>query len=324
MAERGWGYWTEAKLDILTDYLPSFAIASKQARHLVYLDLFAGNASNQRRDKPTDIKGSAIRALEALPSHTDLIFFELPSVASQLEARLRTAFPDRSFKVIPGDCNQWIDDRLRRLTRDGRQRAPAFAFVDPYSSSALHWSTLEKLADFKRDLRYKVELWILFYGSDIPRVLGLGDEATASQLSRTYGCDDWQPIAAAREAGDLDAAAARFEYTNLLRWRIENALGYERTHSLEIRNTAGNYLYDLIFATDHPAGDRIMSHIYQVAASRNEQMRREALEIRREQRSGQPRLFELPEEGDSIDSELYRPAPPLLPYGRRIAPGGDG
>ncbi len=46
VAKRGWGYWTEAKLDILSNYLPAFTTASKKAGKTVYLDLFAGSAAN--------------------------------------------------------------------------------------------------------------------------------------------------------------------------------------------------------------------------------------------------------------------------------------
>ena len=43
MGNRGWGYWTEAKLDILSKYLNAFTTASKSAGKTVYLDLFAGS-----------------------------------------------------------------------------------------------------------------------------------------------------------------------------------------------------------------------------------------------------------------------------------------
>jgi hypothetical protein len=40
---RSWGYWTQAKLAILRDYLPAFLHASKgKASEFVYLDAFAG------------------------------------------------------------------------------------------------------------------------------------------------------------------------------------------------------------------------------------------------------------------------------------------
>lgn len=317
MAPRGWGYWTEAKLDILSAYLPAFTTASTKAGQTIYLDLFAGNESNERRDIARDLKGSALRALETVPALSRLYFFELKPVAAQLEQRLRARFPDRSFEVIAGDCNIEIDKVLDDIRNNNLQWVPTFAFVDPYSTHPLRWETLRKLADFKRDRKYKVELWLLFYGSGLPRVLGLDDPAQTEMVSQAFGTDDWAPIHDARQAGDLTAAEARSEYTNLMRWRIENTLGYATTHVLEVKNVSGAYLYDLIFATDNTAGDRIMRDVYKKALSRNEQMRQEAVEIRRAERSGQASLFEanvVSSFGPELDI-AYVHAPPSQPYG---------
>lgn len=172
MPPRGWGFWTEAKLDILSAYLPALATASKSVHELTYLDLFAGNASNQRRDVDRDIRGSAIRALEALPEHARIILFERDRVAVELERHLRSRFPRRQFEIVAGDCNVTLEVVLDRLRRLGVDWAPSFAFIDPYSSAALRLETIARLAEFKRRRRYKVEQWLLFYGSDIPRVLG--------------------------------------------------------------------------------------------------------------------------------------------------------
>lgn len=316
MSARGWGYWTEAKLDILSAYLPAFATASTKAGALVYLDLFAGNDANQRRDTGADIKGSAVRALDALPDHARLYLFELPRVAAALNDRLTKQFPGRSFKVVAGDCNETLGGVLDELRSADLRWAPTFAFIDPYTSSTLLWETLRRLADFKRDKKYKIELWFLFFGSNIPRVLGQRTTSNAEQVTRTFGCEDWVPIAEARDEGRIDAAQARYEYTNLIRWRLERELGYRSTHTLEIKNTSGAYLYDLIFATDNAAGDKIMRDVYGKALARNEQMRREALEFRRAERTGQASLFEAGELSTlgAPASIEYAPAPPTRPY----------
>lgn len=317
MAPRGWGFWTEAKLDILSAYLRAFASAGskKAAGELVYLDLFAGNASNQRRDVERDIKGSAIRALEALPDYARLFLFELDKVAAELERELRRRFPARQFEVVPGDSNatlQGVLDQLKVLRVDW---APTFAFVDPYSSAGLRWETLVRLAHFKRERRYKAELWILFYVSDIPRVLGQ-NPANAALLHETFGGDLWSPIARAREEGTLTPEVARREYTNLLRWRIEKDLGYRYTHSFEVRNTSGAQLYDLVFATDNDAGNRIMGDVYATAAQRFEQMRAEAYERRRVTRSGQDTLFGPEAVGEMTARDVaYQAERPEPPYG---------
>lgn len=319
MAPPGWGFWTEAKLDILSAYLSAFAIAgSKRAQGgLIYLDLFAGNTSNQRRDVARDIKGSSVRALEALPDYARVVLFELAGVAGELEGDLRAQFPGRDFEVIAGDCNQQLPSLLSRLKALGIDWAPSFAFVDPYSSAGLRWETISRLADFKQGRKYKVELWLLFYGSDIPRVLGQSPENSSLRLRLTFGGDEWVPIADARTSGVLTADGARREYTNLLRWKIKRELDYRFTHSFEVRNTSGAYLYDLVFATDNEAGNRIMGDVYAKAAQRFEQMRAEAYERRRGVRSGQDSLFG-PEVVGGLAARAvppYRADPPEAPYG---------
>ena len=201
------------------------------------------------------------------------------------------------------------------------QWAPMFAFVDPYSTTPLAWETLGKLAAFKHGRKYKVELWLLFYGSAIPRLAGLKDSAQEASISRFFGSNEWVDIAKARNLGALNAEQARYEYTNLMRWRLEKVLRYKHTHTLEVKNTSGAYLYNLIFATDNPTGDKIMGDIYRAALARNEKMRLEAAEIRREQRSGQAGMFGLDlVEGPAIDSDLaYVHEPPTPPYGAKAS-----
>ncbi len=317
MASQGWGYWTEAKLDILSAYLPAFAAASKRAGSVVYFDLFAGNTANHRRDTGDDIQGSAVRALDALPASAHIFLFELPRVAASLDESLKIQYPGRAFQVVSGDCNEMLDDTLEAIRAADRQWMPMFAFIDPYQSSTLHWETLGRLADFKRGKKYKVELWVLFFGSNIPRVLGQRVSTTARQVSRTFGCDDWVAIAEARDNGTLNAPTARYEYTNLMRWRLVHQLGYKNTHSLEIKNTSGSYLYDLIFATDNDAGDTIMRDVYRKALQRNERMRLESVEVRRGSRTGQPSLFAPSELGQfvAVDLPEYRAIPPTTPFG---------
>jgi len=317
MASQGWGYWTEAKLDILSAYLPAFARASTRAGSMVYLDLFAGNVANHRRDTGDDIRGSAVRALDALPAGAPIYLFELGKVAVSLDESLKAQFPDRAFQIVSGDCNETLEGALDDIRAADQQWMPMFAFIDPYKSSDLQWGTLCRLADFKRDKKFKVELWVLFFGSNIPRVLGQRDSTNARQVSRTFGCDDWIAIAEAREMGTLNARKARYEYTNLMRWRLVHELGYKSTHSLEIKNTSGSYLYDLIFATDNDAGDTIMRDVYRKALQRNETMRLEAVEVRRGFRTGQASLFAPSELGEfvAIDLPKYQAIPPTTPFG---------
>ena len=90
MAARGWGPWTQIKLDALEDYLSAFTKASQRARGTVYLDLFAGAFSNKDRLTGAPIMGSPYRALSVAPPFSKVYGFELQEkTAKQLEAKLR-------------------------------------------------------------------------------------------------------------------------------------------------------------------------------------------------------------------------------------------
>jgi three-Cys-motif partner protein len=254
---RTWGFWTRNKLDILSAYLPAFTTASsKKARgSTVYLDLFAGTPEGLERGTGQPISNSVERALKTSPRFTRHYFFELPGIANGLETELSRRYPGRDdYRVVAGDSNDTIDSVLSELREVRLDWAPTFAFLDPRNLGA-KWTTMEKLADFKRGRRNKVELWVLCFSSAIPRVLGgEGDGSVGTeQVTAFYGTDHWQAIKEARGADRLAPAEAREEYVNLYRWRLEKVLNYGITHSFEVKNTSGVPLYRLILATDNQA-----------------------------------------------------------------------
>jgi three-Cys-motif partner protein len=317
MPERPWGYWTEQKLSMLADYLPRFTTASKKARTTLYLDLFAGDVENVSRTTGEAISGSPKVALDTVPPFGKFILFELPAEAARLDEQLHKDYPGRDLTVYPGDCNLTIDQALCDLAP--MASAPTFALVDQYAAE-IRWTTLVKLAGFKRRSPYKVELWMLFAPSMLPRGLGQDDPRHvarfADRITATYGTTAWQPIHDARQAGRLSAAEARYELVNLMRWRLERALGYKVTHTFEMKNTLGRPVYEMIFATDNAAGNRIMSHIYGLAAERQPRMREDALaklQAIEEEKRGELTLFP-PVPRLVKPAALYQHRPPEVPY----------
>jgi three-Cys-motif partner protein len=321
-AARPWGYWTRAKLAILNDYLPAFLqAASGKSDEYVYLDAFAGEGRGVDRLTGEEFQGSsrialAAKALRADARFTRLRYFEQESKARELEARFEAEYPDRDIKVYGGDCNVEIPKALHDL-HDLRW-APTFAFIDP-DGMEFEWRTLEALAAHKRGYRspssakreYKVELWLLFPTQGIVRTLALDagkvrpeDEARATSL---LGTEAWRAIYDQRVEGKLSAHDAKEEYVNLMRWRLSENLGYQRTHALELTNTREGTLYHMVFATDNDAGDKIMADIYAKRASQIPQMRQEA----RDRMRGQATL----DLGATHDAEgaTYHYEPPWKP-----------
>jgi three-Cys-motif partner protein len=302
MPPRSWGWWTEQKLGILADYLVAFTRASTRAGTTVYLDLFAGRPDNVSRDGyEREILGSARRALDTRPPLSVLRFFELDATAGRLETALKTQYPDRvrDFRVVPGDCNATIGAALAELA--GFNWAPTFAFLDQQSTE-VRWSTIRQLARHKRAEKPKTELWLLCASGLLPRGLKIRadtiDSAVADKMTTMFGTDIWlEALAAARE-DLLTGGEFRSELTNLMRWRLEHDLGYKTTLGFQVTNTSGSGIFDMIFATDHWAGEKIMTDLYSAAADRQPALRLKAKLQRRQEREeaeGVHGLFDLAE-----------------------------
>lgn len=320
---RDWGFWTEQKLQMLADYLPAFTKAAKNKARgtTIYLDLFAGDIRNMSRTTGEEISGSPKVALDSTPEFTKVRLFELPPYAARLEADLLAEYPGRDLKVWAGDCNAQIDAALAELAP--LRWAPTFAFVDQYAAE-VHWSTLEKLAAFKRGSRFKAEMWLLFAHSMLPRGLACEDPKAGAdfgeRINAMYGCSDWVDAYNDRKVGALSAPDLRSELVNLMRWRLERTLGYKITHSFEMHNTRGRAIYTMIFATDNDAGNAIMSSIYRKAAQRQPEMRAEAVaakQARKEEEDGVVGLFApLPRAVPASARVDYIHTPPRPPYRR--------
>jgi hypothetical protein len=314
---RAWPFWSRAKLGILEEYLAGFLTASSSQSAIVYLDTFAGQGRGRDQLTGEVFQGSPRIALEVrgrgdrgrVFSH--LRYFERPAVAPGLESELRADHPERDVRVYGGDCNQQLPKALRELHAAGVGSAPTFAFVDP-DGLEVRWDTLKTLASHKTQSRFKVELWLLFATPGLQRTLELPKpspepsllddpaaepeppdeapvfkEADAQGATALFGTDRWRAIYDRRSDGRYDGRQARNAYLNLMRWQLEQALGYRWTHPLEIKSERGVPLYHMIFVTDNPAGNNIMTDIYGKAAAAIPQMAAEARERRREQ-TGEP------------------------------------
>jgi three-Cys-motif partner protein len=327
VAERPWGFWTESKLDMLSAYLPAFTTASKSAPSTVYLDLFGGQATNVSMDTGRPIDGSLLRAVQTTPPFTVVRGFELRQKrARSLHEAFRAEFPNRDVVVHAGDVHDALQSALAALAP--YRGSPTFAFIDPDGVEA-RWELLEALAAHKPPSRTKVELFLLLASPQIVRVVNnrLGPSALGhaeQQVTDLFGSTEWRPILDGRQSGALDAERTRDELTNLMRWRLEKTLGYGFTHTLRLTNVNGVPLYDMIFATDHKAGDKIMKSVYQKAAERFPKMRQEARARRRDRKeleSGSNALFtheELVRDAPLRVHESYQHNPPVPPYGQIV------
>lgn len=285
MRGRGWSYWSRNKLEILQGYLPAFNKAAKSVEERIYLDLMAGEPENFDRDTQEKFDGSARIAMATSPSFTRFAFGEMPPRAARIHTDLEARHPGAPFRVYPGDCNVTIKHMLADL---GDVRwAPMFAFLDQQAAE-LHWETMATIAAFRKG-KTKAEQWILWSPAMIVKgATGSNGDAFAARVDRMYGSDRWRQILEARQADAISACDFRAEMVNLLRWQFETELGYRHTIRIPMTMKSGTALYDMVFATDHEIGLKIMSYLYKKAAEREPRMKQEAMDAQ----SGQGALFE--------------------------------
>lgn len=276
---RGWNYWSRNKLEILEGYLPAFNRASAQkSSERIYIDLMAGEPENFDKNTGERFDGSARLALAATPSFTRFAFGEMPGNAEKLRVDLAERFPHRQFRVYPGDCNETVNQMLADLSDVAW--APTFAFLDQQARE-IHWETIRLIAEFRRG-KTKAEQWILCSPAMVIKgALGTNGDTFSGEVDRFYGTTEWRRILEARKDGRLDPPDFRAEMVNLLRWRLEVVLGYKHTARIPMRMHNNVDIYDMVFATDHSVGLKIMSSLYQRAAEREPKMREEAIRAAR-------------------------------------------
>ncbi|MFT3714448.1 MAG: hypothetical protein QM774_00460 [Gordonia sp. (in: high G+C Gram-positive bacteria)] len=127
----------------------------------------------------------------------------------------------------------------------------------------------------------------------------------------------------ARRDEVLSPEQFRNELVNLMRWRLENELGYGATTPLEFTNTSGQPIYTVIFATSNLTGNRIMESVFAKHGVALEKMRTTRRVEQRLAKDDDEGLFGAAELVELVTKTSVREplAPPTEPI-RYPAPGG--
>jgi three-Cys-motif partner protein len=188
------GDWTEAKLDVLANYLRCYTKAldgkptPERPFRKAYIDAFAGTGSRTARERDASgaaetllfpdlaeaapqklLDGSAKLALQVEPRFDKYVFVERsPERCAQLEG-LKTEFPAlaRDIDVRQGEANEVIQ---KLCASPGKWRSHrAVLFLDPYGMQ-VEWKTIEAVAATKG-----IDLWLL-----VPLGMGMNRLSTKS------------------------------------------------------------------------------------------------------------------------------------------------
>jgi three-Cys-motif partner protein len=224
------GPWINRKHFFLKRYADIFTRGMKTKWPLTYVDLFAGPGRCSITDKPEEVEGSPLIALNY--EFDKYIFVEADQEDFEaLKQRCSKSPKFSKIQFVCGDCNHVID-QIKPLEL-------SLAFIDP-TGIDIHFDTIRALADSRRvDLLMNIQ-----FEMDIKRNFHLYQQKKdGSKLDLFLGGEvDWSGI-----KNPVDVI-------KLYKTRIRQ-LGYRTVeYYISVKNTKKVPMYFLFFASKNPKG----------------------------------------------------------------------
>ena len=275
------GPWAKEKLERLRQYLDAYTKILRSFKYItgyVYIDAFAGTTMAKiRTKKQTEqekdtlllfelpeyaeyIKGSPRVALDLDHPFTQYVFVELDKRRVKELEKLNEEYPKRNIKIREQDCNEYLQDLLKKKVQWNKWRG--FVFLDPYGAD-VPWETVAALGAAK-----SFEVLINFPWMAITRMANNNShilEQNKERLDLYFGTTEWFDVMYEKKTDWIsDKVHKRPEAVELvLDWytkRLKETFGLVSTPR-PIRDTKGRLLYYLIWAGRHPKGHEVAEYI---------------------------------------------------------------
>jgi three-Cys-motif partner protein len=258
------GIWSEVKLDIIRKYAAAYsAILARQRRlHHVYIDAFAGAGVHLARSTKDYVPGSPLNALLIQPPFNEYFLID---IAEDKVDSLRGIVGDRSdVHVLPGDCNAVLLDQVFPQARYEDYRR-GLCLLDPYGLD-LDWRVMATAGAMR-----SLEMFLNFPVMDMNRNVlwrypDRVDPADAGRMTRFWGDDSWRHIMYStavnlfgweEKSGDNETIVRAFQD------RLKKVASFKHVpEPLPMKNSKGNVVYYLFFASQNDTGDKIVRDIF--------------------------------------------------------------
>ena len=254
------GEWSELKLEILKKYASAYsAILSKKNLHHAYIDGFAGAGKHISRQTKELIPGSPLNALNIEPPFEEYYLVDLDAARAD---ELRQLTADRpNVWVYGGDCNEVLIRKVfpKIQYKDFKR---ALCILDPYGLH-LNWEILAAAAELGT-----IEIFLNFPVLDMNRnVLWRNDNASEKDVGRMntfWGDESWRNVAYRTDTtlfGEAEKQPTE-EIVKAFRKRLKAVAGFKYVpEPAPMRNSKGNIIYYLFFASHQPTADKIVTEI---------------------------------------------------------------
>lgn len=262
---------TKAKHLILQRYMQAWLpIISRRNGRVVFIDGFAGPGVYAGGEDGSPI--IAMRALidhahkQAIQSEVHFVFFEADKKRSEhLSAIIDPICKDLpkgcSVSVSHGEYAKLLSDALDELEANGKQLAPSLVFVDPFGVSGLPMDLVRRVLATP-----SCEVLVNFMTGYAHRFISAPE--FEKHLDEIFGTSDWRNGRALTGHARIDFLRKLY-ISELQRQDVTGGARYARAFSM--LNAAGQPIYDLVFATNHPVGiDRMKDALWKVDANAGE------------------------------------------------------
>jgi len=259
------GPWTEVKLQILDEYSAAYtAILKKQdsvIQHFAYIDGFAGAGKHISRETKEMIEGSPSIALSKGFSHCHFIDLDGTRAAHLTEI----ASGREDVTVYQGDCNEVLLEKVFPTCRFEDYRR-ALCLLDPYNLNP-SWEVVRTAGAMR-----SIEIFVIFMVMHAHRnVLHREGPQHASatevaKLTAFWGDETWIDAAYRTRPGlfeEMREKARNEELAQAYRARLQSVAQFKYVlDPLPMRNSKGNVIYYLYFASHNQVGYKIARSIF--------------------------------------------------------------
>jgi three-Cys-motif partner protein len=259
------GYWSEVKLDIISEYAAAYsrilsAQTSPALRH-AYIDAFAGSGMHLSRTTQKFVPGSPLNALRVSPPFQE---YHLIDVDSEKVAKLRDFVgPRKDVFIYEGDCNPLLVEKIFPRVRYEDYRR-GLCILDPYGLH-LDWKVIETAGQMKT-----IDMFLNFPVADMNRnvLWHEPEKVTPEQVERMtafWGDESWRKIAysTTRNLFGFPEKEPNRVVAEAFRERLKRVAGFKRApEPMPMRNSNNAVVYYLFFASQKDTAENIVLDIF--------------------------------------------------------------
>lgn len=262
------GPWSEIKLEILKKYAGAYStiLTAHQRFTHAYIDAFAGAGEHINRATGESVPGSPLNALSIQPPFKE---FHLIDLDRGRVENLRQLVGDRpDVMLYNDDCNRvLVEQVLPRFSFTSFRKA--LCLLDPYGLS-LEWQTVQ-MAGKLRSVEVFINFPIMGINRNVKRQdLGQVTSENLHHMDAFWGDRSWYDAmfrpSTQTDFGWTEAEKDKQSNADLAeayRTRLREVAGFAHVPTpIPMRNSKGNTVYYLFFATPNKTAHGIVSEIF--------------------------------------------------------------